>query len=924
MSNDNLTFGIKIKADGSGFSGEVKVARDALDKLGQSTRTAAADTGKLNAAQQMLTGVVKQAAAAFSIYKVAEYGMEIARLAARHETLGVAMNAVGKNAGYGAAEMQNYAAGVQKMGITMMESRESVMRMAQASIDLSKSQQLARIAQDAAVIGNVNSSEALATLIHGIQSAQTDVLRTIGINVNFEESYKKLALQLRKTTDDLSESEQMTARTNAVMESGTGIAGTYEAAMGTAGKQMSSLARYSEDAKVKIGAVFSDTLLLAVAAYTGHLKEVNAGMDELADNKKLDQWSEDVAANLAFVADSIKYSFGSVATVLDTAYTGLDQILHLLAANPSGAADSGSAYANRLRERFDPGSSLQVLRKEMATKRELDARTVWEPGSTGKKPAYQWSDASGKAAFEEQEAFIKGAQNAIARGRSEAETEWGKFIQSTRSNQEKMAQEIKKAQNAAATLGGDTAKQLPNVIAAIRNKYDSGYNDAHLARLKAQQEQTAKIEDATAKASLARLESLHKAQLISDESYYAQKRDAQLAALTAEENALQKEMQAQSRSVSLQIDPAKREQALGKLIDLGTRYQEVVIRKTEAEKDGYEWVTAQNKAYKDLEQSLLAAKTAVADFSRAQDDASGNRRFESSLTGIDLRQAEILREQQNIEKEAQSSIRQLKKIAEARGESADWEISEIRRVADASKESAAAEIAARQAVARAWDTGATTAVNAYLDTVGNAAAQSSKLFTDAFKGMEDALVNFVKTGKLDFRSLTDSIISDLIRMQVQQSITKPLVLAASNFFSGIFGMHDGGIVGQDSSFTRAAPLSLWAGASRYHTGGIIGPGERPIIAQDGEEVLTRSDPRHRYNQRNAPAGGDINFTVNIEGAPSTPQIQQQPDGNGGMSLDIIFEKVDNYIAGGINSGRGATAVSLTRTFGLNRASGAFR
>jgi len=55
------------------------------------------------------------------------------------------------------------------------------------------------------------------------------------------------------------------------------------------------------------------------------------------------------------------------------------------------------------------------------------------------------------------------------------------------------------------------------------------------------------------------------------------------------------------------------------------------------------------------------------------------------------------------------------------------------------------------------------------------------------KGMEDALVKFVETGKLNFKDLTRSIISDMVRMQIQQSITKPL----SNFIGGLFGNADG-------------------------------------------------------------------------------------------------------------------------------------
>lgn len=98
---------------------------------------------------------------------------------------------------------------------------------------------------------------------------------------------------------------------------------------------------------------------------------------------------------------------------------------------------------------------------------------------------------------------------------------------------------------------------------------------------------------------------------------------------------------------------------------------------------------------------------------------------------------------------------------------------------------------------RNFQTGASEAMNNYLADVGNVAKQSENLFTKAFKGMEDALVGFVKTGKLDFASLADSIISDLIRMQIQQSITKPLgeAMKGGDLLGGIgkiFGFADGG------------------------------------------------------------------------------------------------------------------------------------
>jgi Lambda phage tail tape-measure protein (Tape_meas_lam_C) len=72
-------------------------------------------------------------------------------------------------------------------------------------------------------------------------------------------------------------------------------------------------------------------------------------------------------------------------------------------------------------------------------------------------------------------------------------------------------------------------------------------------------------------------------------------------------------------------------------------------------------------------------------------------------------------------------------------------------------------IEARWEAERSWETGVTKALNNYIDTVSNAAAQSERLFTNAFKGMEDALVSFVQTGKLDFKSLANSIIAVTVR-----------------------------------------------------------------------------------------------------------------------------------------------------------------
>lgn len=68
----------------------------------------------------------------------------------------------------------------------------------------------------------------------------------------------------------------------------------------------------------------------------------------------------------------------------------------------------------------------------------------------------------------------------------------------------------------------------------------------------------------------------------------------------------------------------------------------------------------------------------------------------------------------------------------------------------------------------------------------------------------------------------------------------------SLFSAGLF--HGGGVAGS-AKLSRSVPASMFANAARYHVGGFAGlrPGEVPAILERGEEILTRSDARHRLN-----------------------------------------------------------------------------
>lgn len=112
------------------------------------------------------------------------------------------------------------------------------------------------------------------------------------------------------------------------------------------------------------------------------------------------------------------------------------------------------------------------------------------------------------------------------------------------------------------------------------------------------------------------------------------------------------------------------------------------------------------------------------------------------------------------------------------------------------------------------------------------AKQMETVFNDAFGGMEDSLSDMVKTGKMDFNSLIDSIVEGLIRMQVRKSITQPLMGAftAGGGMGGLFG----------SLFAHAGKVGVHhAGLIPSHHNGSMRSDERLAKLQVGESVVNR-------------------------------------------------------------------------------------
>jgi len=237
------------------------------DKL---QKQAAISAGSLGGELKNAVERLGAAFVAFQLWNIAvkEGIIGTAMAAARTETLDVALGAATKSNNLGSIAVRSRVEEVKKLGITTEDARQALIRMMVVELDTTKATNLARLAQDAAVISNMNSSDAFQQMIYGIQSGQVRVLRTIGINVQFQASYQRLADQLHKNVLDLTEQEKAQSRLNEVLRVAPQYAGIYEESMTSIGKQMTSLKRYFKEAQDSIGKEFLPQLGTAVRTLT--------------------------------------------------------------------------------------------------------------------------------------------------------------------------------------------------------------------------------------------------------------------------------------------------------------------------------------------------------------------------------------------------------------------------------------------------------------------------------------------------------------------------------------------------------------------------------------------------------------------------------------------------------------------------------
>lgn len=220
--------------------------------------------------------------------------------------------------------------------------------------------------------------------------------------------------------------------------------------------------------------------------------------------------------------------------------------------------------------------------------------------------------------------------------------------------------------------------------------------------------------------------------------------------------------------------------------------------------------------------------------------------------------------------------------------------------------------------------GAYRGLTRYRIETENLAASFESLTTGTLTGIEDAFVKMAETGKLSFRDLANSIISDLMRIAVRMSITGPLAGALGSGLSSLFNFGGGttttSVMGNSISSGWAS--SFMGGLNLFASGGVASPswglpssgglltrptyfhdgmnrayarGGLSVAGEAGPEVFMPAVPMSdgKYGVRVQGMGSSspvVNVTV-INNAGAQVETNQRQNDDGSLDVEIMIDQM---------------------------------
>ncbi|MGJ8524038.1 Chromosome partition protein Smc [Carnimonas sp. R-84981] len=313
------------------------------------------------------------------------------------------------------------------------------------------------------------------------------------------------------------------------------------------------------------------------------------------------------------------------------------------------------------------------------------------------------------------------------------------------------------------------------------------------------------------------------------------------------------------------------------------------------------------------------------------------------VKGIGIGSQQLQREHQLLQIRQQSAQR-IQQLNDQRNQSGanqqliDQEIEEEQNAVNQRIEQQRNMFSQMDAMQADWRNGANAAWQNYATDAANTAGLTQNLFSSAFDNATDSLARFVRTGKLNFYDLTDTVIKGLTQIAAQKGLSYLLGLTGFGFGGPIgaaavsnFGSVSGGL--DITSGLSGAAKALTGGI--FADGGYTGPGSKyqPAgVVHAGEYVVKQSvtqQPGMRsfldgLNRGYARGGYVGNSSASNQGSPiQAPSVNVYNYNSGNTSIetrrrddggvDVIARAAD-----AVNRGGNELDEAIQRNYGMTR------
>lgn len=302
--------------------------------------------------------------------------------------------------------------------------------------------------------------------------------------------------------------------------------------------------------------------------------------------------------------------------------------------------------------------------------------------------------------------------------------------------------------------------------------------------------------------------------------------------------------------VNKEADIAKAKETIyGQLhLSKGAMDEEFAAKRVELEtKAEYDIAKVRADIDKQLAEQLLSIR-------RTTEEKQAQFTLEQQMSGMTGAAAEKAKAILDIEKDRRKTLDDIAKMKNLDPARAQAAIDAANQEYDAQKALAESQVDWQRSFSTGWE----KSFNSYVDNATNAAKVAESMFSVMTSNMNGAIDNFVETGKFSFSDFTNSILKDILKIQLKSAV--------AGLFGGIgtAGSAGTGLFGALGGLFRA-------------NGGPVSSGSPYIVGEKGPELFMPASsgtiiPNNKLSSNESAMGTVVNYNISAVDSSSFKQM----------------------------------------------------